>query len=250
MNNNSISYDPESKKFQAEEREVAMVNPEQDDEVEELEPGEKPPEESYGQQIRDLLAEGYTGKQIIELGYAKSTTIQEARRFVKANGGTIMHGKGGNGNGSPMLPVKLGKGDSIPIESELANIRLQDGEYKLGFVDGMRVLVLGAKLNQMLIAGLSETTSSQLALLKEAKSDSKEVAQETVLEVLPHFAEMLKEAARASSPNPMASMMSRLLEGPMTQAFSGMFSMFGKPPGQGQPGQALPEGWSDSSKEK
>lgn len=215
----------------------------QENETEEV--GLLPEDDSLASQIRKLLADGHTGKAIIEMGYRESTVRQEARKMAKRNG------KPTNGAGV-MLPVKLGKGDTIPIESELANIRLQDGEYKLGFVDGMRVLVLGAKLNQMLVANLSETTASQLALLKEAKSDSKEVAQETVLEVLPHLADMMKETARASSPNPIASMFSRMLEGPMTQALSGVFKMFGAPQiGQGQPGQGgtgLPEGWQDTSK--
>jgi hypothetical protein len=52
-------------------------------------------------------------------------------------------------------------------------------------------------------------------------------------------------------------MFSRILEGPMTQAMSGIFNMFGMPQaggqsqqGQGQPTQSpLPPGWSYSLKE-
>lgn len=195
-----------------------------------------PEDDSLGSQIRELLSDGHTGKAIIDMGYKESTVRQEARKMAKRNGKPT--------NSGPMLPVKLGKGDTIPIESELTNIKLQDGEYKLGFIDGMRVLVLGAKLNQMLTANLSETTASQLALLKEAKSDEKGVAQETVLEMLPHFAEMIKETARASSPNPMGSMLVRMMEPLMTNAFSGMTKMFPGMPqaGQGQ-AQGLPPGW-------
>lgn len=248
MAEEEVTLNPTTKKFEAiKKEEGGMAEPE---ELAEKLPGEEdPPEEDgYGVQIRELLEEGHTGKQIIEMGFSKSTVIQEARKFVKKNGGTIMGGKGsGTGNGQSMFPVKLGKGDSIPIEAELDGIRLQDGEYKLGFTDGMRVIILGAKLNQMLIAGLSETTSSQLALLKEAKTDEKGVAQEAVLEMLPHFAEMMKETARASSPNPMASLMSRILEGPITQAMSGMFKMFPGMTPQAQPGQSnLPSGWQDA----
>lgn len=231
---NRVVLDPNTKKFRQEKQEGNMeevVNPEA-----EL----NPEEENLAEQIREMLSEGYSGKEILQTGvYKESTVRQEVRKWMKKNG------KPTTNNAEVNLPVKLGKGDTIPIETELTGIRLQDGEYRTGFIDGLRIMVLGAKLNQMLTANLSETTASQLALLKEAKSDSKEVAQNTVLELLPHFSEMLKESARASSPAPMQAMFARMMEGPLTQAMSGMFKMF---PGMGQQpqgqGQALPVGWT------
>lgn len=215
----------------------------QENENEEV--GLLPEDDSLASQIRELLADGHSGKQIIEMGYKESTVRQEARKWAKKNGKPIT-------NGSSTLPIKLGKGDTIPIETEIQNIVIDgDQKYKSGYLDGMRTLIIGARLNQMLIAGLSETTASQLMLLKEAKSDSKEVAQETVLEILPHIADMMKETARASSPNPMASMMSRLLETALEPMMKNMMgAMMPKQPGQtqGQQVQSLPAGWQDTTK--
>lgn len=214
----------------------------QKNETEEV--GLSPEDDSLASQIRELLADGHTPKQIIEIGgYKEATVYQEARKWLKKNGKPKT-------NDTPALPVKLGKGELIPIETELQHIRIDgDEKYRGGVIDGMRLILIGAKLNQMLISGLSETTASQLMLLKEAKSDSKEVAQETVLEILPHIADMMKETARASSPNPMGSLLARMMEGPLTQAMSGMFKMFPGMTPQSQPGQSnLPQGWQDTTK--
>lgn len=255
MNNDKVTLNRETNRF--EKGGAMVIKPQQvetepEGEVEELEPVEELPEEENGYcaQIRELFTKGYSGKDIISMGYSKSTVIMEGRKFFKKNEGTIMGGKnGGNtGNGAPALPAKLGRGDSIPLEVELRNIHIDgDEKYRGGVIDGMRLILIGARLNQMLISGLSETTASQLALLKEAKSDSKEVAQETVLEILPHFTEMIKEASRASSPNPMGSMFARMMEGPLTQAMSGMMGMFGAKQPQGKQEQSLPTGWQDET---
>lgn len=206
-----------------------------------------PEDESLAEQIRELLADGHSGKDIIQMGYKESTVRQEARKWAKKNGKAI-------NNERPMLPVKLGKGDTIPVEAEISNIVIDgDAKYRAGFLDGMRTLVAGAKLSQMLTGNLAEITSSQLAILKEAKSDSEDVAERTVVAALPYFEKMITESARASSPNPMASMFSRLLENPMSQALNGMFKMFGMPQaggqGQGQ-GQNLPPGWENLTEQK
>ena len=88
--------------------------------------------------------------------------------------------------------------------------------------------------------------------VKEVKESSKEVEQEAVHEMLPHIADMLKEASRAASPNPIAGVFSRMLESTLTPVMGNLMSMFklpGQPQGQLSQGQSsLPTGWSDSSK--
>lgn len=201
-----------------------------------------PEEENLAEQIRELLADGHSGKDIIAMGYKESTVRQEARKWAKRNSGKV-------GNGNSKLPVKLAKGDTIPIESELEGIRLQDGDYRVGFIDGLRVLVLGCKLSQMLTANLAETTSSQLALLKEAKSDSKDVAEETLARAIPYIQNMIRESAIAASPNPLAGMMQRLFEPFFQNMFGGMFGRMLPQQGQTrQPQPSLPPGWEYAPK--
>ena len=245
-----ISLDPETKRFRAKNREDGMVQ-KKGNGLDELE-GEE--ELTLGKQVDALLEQGYSQKEIREQGFSPSLVRQRVRKRNKRLGVPAPESKNENGesaaDNAPKFPQKIGSKDIIPIEVSLQNIRLQDGEYKLGFVDGMQVLVIAARLNQMLATTQSETFGAQLALLREAKSDSKDVAQETVLEILPHLADMMKETARASSPAPMQAMFSRLFETALTPVLGNLMGMFGGAKPQGQPGQtqSLPAGWEDKTK--
>ena len=199
-------------------------------------------EESLAEQIRELLAEGYSAKEILQTGlYKESTVRQEVRKWMKKNSPKA------NNNGA-RFPIKLGKGDFIPVETALDGVHLQDGEYRSGFIDGMRTLIIAAKFNQILTANQAEITTSQLQLLKEAKTDAENVAQTTIATALPYFERIAKEASIASSPNPVAAMFTRLMEPMFGSMFSRMFPGM-LPQGQ-QPGQSqqfgLPPGWSYS----
>ena len=89
---------------------------------------------------------------------------------------------------------------------------------------------------QGLAAAQSETMESQLKILREAKSESKEVAQAAAegaaAIVGQQVQELLRQAASAGSPNPMAAMFTQAIQPYFTQAFARLFSMFG---GFGQP---------------
>jgi hypothetical protein len=68
------------------------------------------------------------------------------------------------------FPIQIGAKDVIPPEAALEHIRLQDGDYKLGFIDGMQTLIVAARYNQLLAAAQAEVMKTQLELFKEAKS--------------------------------------------------------------------------------
>ncbi len=155
------------------------------------------------------------------------------------------------------FPVKIGKSEIIPPEQALRDIRLQDGDYKLGFVDGMGVLIMAARYNTLLAAGQAEVLSNQLKIMEESKKGSAEVAQEAaaraVAGMMPQVLDMVKQSTLASSPNPMLTMMTQAMQPMLTQVMGNMMTMFQPKPGQpgvqpppGQPGAQPAPGYQQT----
>jgi hypothetical protein len=110
---------------------------------------------------------------------------------------------------------------------------------------------------QGLASAQAQITDTQIKLLREAKSDSKEVAhaaaEEAAWRVGQQVQEVARQASKPESPNPMASMFSQTIQPYFSQALSQMFGMFGgfgvpggMMPPVGQPGQVLPGGGQPS----
>ena len=103
---------------------------------------------------------------------------------------------------------------------------------------------------QGLASAQAQITDTQIKLLREAKSGSKEVAhaaaEEAAWRVGQQVQEISRQAAKPESPNPMASMFSQTIQPYFSQALSQMFGMFGgfgapggmMAPPAGQPAQA------------
>ena len=196
-------------------------------------------EENLSAEVDQLLEEGLTQKQIEAKGYSPSLIRQRIRKRLKA--GKIQPGQAGKGNEGI---VKLGPKDIIPPEQALRNIRLQDGDYKLGFIDGMGVLIMAARYNQLLAASQAEVIKSQLEILKESREGAVELAQQAAGEAAAtaaaratahmdaRFDQILAQKAEAKPPDTMEGVMARTMNTVMQQ-FTQM--MFG-----GQGGQVGP----------
>ena len=82
---------------------------------------------------------------------------------------------------------------------------------------------------QGLAAANAQTTETQLRVLREAKSDSHEIAQEAAQEAALRVGQQVQEIARqattAGSPNPMASMVTQAIQPFFTQTVGRMFGM-------------------------
>jgi len=103
----------------------------------------------------------------------------------------------------------------------------------------------------MILQGLTtaqaQTTETQLRILREAKSESREIAQAAAEQAAQMVGgqvnEIVRQSARPESPNPMASMFSQTIQPYFSQALARMFGMLGgfgqmprmAPPQQGQP---------------
>lgn len=192
--------------------------------------------------IRQLHDLGYSNAQIHqEFGFKKSTVYRvcPVRPVKGGNDKSLERGKPG------YELMKIGAKDMIPPEQALRDIRLQDGDYKLGFVDGMGTLIMAARYNQILAASQAETLSNQLKIMEEARKGSAEVAQEAAAraaasvgaQIMPEV-EAIKTQIMSQGQNPMAAMMMTLMQPSMQQAAQKLAGLFGatKPGATGQPG--------------
>ena len=213
-------------------------------------------------EINRLLDEGYSVKQIIDLGFKRRTVYHYAKLRVKpenepASGSDI---SASNSNGKVKHEmIKLGYKDVIPPEAVLDVLHLpQNGDavevWRRGVLDGVGILLLGARYSQLTAAGQTEIVKNQLDILREAKSDSKEVAraaaEEAAWRVGQQVQELAQQTAKPESPNPMASMFTNAMQPYFSQALGQMFGMFGfgAPGGMmPQPGQTQPSGAQPSS---
>ena len=124
-------------------------------------------------QLRDL---GYSNTQINqEFGFKKSTVYKVCPvRPVRGGNDKSLETRGKSG----YELMKIGAKDMIPPEQALRDIRLQDGDYKLGFIDGMGVLIMASRYNTLLATSQAELLTNQLKIMEESRKGSAEVAQE------------------------------------------------------------------------
>ena len=180
-------------------------------------------------QLHDL---GYSNTQIHQdFGFKKSTVYKvcPVRPVKRGNDKPLEVRKPG------YALMKIGSKDMIPPEQALRDIRLQDGDYKLGFVDGMGLLIMAARYNQLLAAGQAEVLSNQLKIMEESRKGSAEVAQEAAMraaagvgaQIMPEV-EALKTQLAASGENPMATMMTTLMMPSFQKAGQQMAQLFMK----------------------
>ena len=194
--------------------------------------------------IRQLHDFGYSNTQIHqEFGFKKSTVYKVLPvRPTKGGDDKSLETKGKTGHEL----MKIGSKDMIPPEQALRDIRLQDGDYKLGFTDGMGVLIMAARYNQILAASQAEVLSNQLKIMEESRKGSTEMAQEAAAraaasvgaQIMPEV-EAIKTQIMSQGQNPMASMMMTLMMPSLQQAaqqFAGLFTKTqpGVQPGSGQ----------------
>ena len=136
-------------------------------------------------EINRLLDEGYSVKQIIDLGFKRRTAYHYAKLRVKpenepASGSDTAVGP--NGRVKHEM-IKLGSKDVIPPEAVMDVLHLpQNGDavevWRRGVLDGVGILLLGARYSQLTAAGQAEVVKNQLDIMREAKDSNKDIARE------------------------------------------------------------------------
>lgn len=209
--------------------------------------------------IMELLEKNYKRSQLInDLGFAPSTVDTVIREYKEKHGGEIPAERGAANEGKFEV-IKMDTKQIVPPEQALRGIRLQDGEYKLGFQDGMGVLIMAARYNQILAASQSEILTNQIKIMEEARKGSADMAQEAAMraavgvaaQIMPKVDQLASQIA-AGSQNPMASLMMSMMAPAFQQAGQQVAQLFGQTqPGQAQPGGDEPQQpWSPPNVEE
>lgn len=209
-----------------------------------LPPGDE--EETVTQEITNLFNQGWSADEIIKKGGFARTTVNKI--------GKTLGFPGREKKEIHKLPEKLTGKEIIPPEAALEHIRLQDGDYKVGFQDGMSVLIMAARYNQLLGASQAEVLKGQLAIFKMAQEGSDKkmeqlasivagASEENKREILSVIQAQGQAGRMAASSNPMQVMLSEtlaqtfqpMLADALGRVMTGLGGL-GQPPPQKQPG--------------
>jgi len=211
---------------------------------------EEEKEQKVKERITELLDKRYTRSQLInDFDLATSTVDTVIRGYKESHGGQIPAQQTPASKEGKFEVMKMDTKQIVPPEQALVGIRLQDGEYKLGFQDGMGVLIMAARYNQILAASQSEILTNQIKIMEESRKGSMDMANEAAMraaagtgaQIMPKLDQLASQMA-ASGQNPMASMMTTLMMPSMQQAAQQLAGLFTKTqPGGTQPGPGQPE---------
>jgi len=150
-------------------------------------------------EINRLLDDGYTVKQIVELGFKRRTAYHYAKMRIQPENEPAGSGQGdGSSTGQPGKSkqelIKLGAKDVIPPEAVLEVLHLpQNGDavevWRRGVLDGVGILLLGARYAQLTAAGQADIVKNQLDIMREAKDSNKDIAMEAARQVGDQFSQ-------------------------------------------------------------
>ena len=228
---------------------------------------EKQQEDTIKGRIIGLLQKGYTRGQLIsDFSFAERTVDSAIKDYKEQEGGETGEPKKSDefDTKALALPAKMDIKQVIAPEYLIKHLSFVDGGQRQTFIDALLVYEAARRsvmedivIIQGLASAQAQITDTQIKLLREAKSDSKEVAhaaaEEAAWRVGQQVQEVARQAAKPESPNPMASMFSQTIQPYFSQALSQMFGMFGgfgvpggMMPPVGQPGQVPPGGGQPS----
>ena len=223
---------------------------------------DKPRDETIKDQIVSLLRKGYRRAQLIQdFGFAERTVDAAISAYKELNKGNAEDAKGsgkpiaddeapasqsknrGKGATEPSrdgaLAIRKEKESVLPewLERDVAEIFDGQTRDQRIFLAGMSVPLMGLRLFaegvKPIIDLLSIWQEGQAQAARAVQSSGTEIArataQEVVSDITPQFMQALREASTASSPNPFASMLTRLFEPHLQQMISSLMKGFGMP---------------------
>jgi len=264
MNNDQENTETETLEAKTEtalQTEAPVANATPQPETEMLSPSEEPETQVPADESID---------QIIDLGFKRRTVYHYAKKRVKPENeptsGNDATAVGQTSKGKYDM-MKLGSKDVIPPEAVLDALRLlQDGEavevWRRGVLDGVGILLLGARYAQLTAAGQAEIVKNQLDIMREAKDGNKDIAREAARETAMEMANYIVQKIPKPEPSSEEPSMASRMMGPMadvagkqmanmfSKMFGGMFGM--NPQGQGDDEQSsqsqMPSGWEYENK--
>jgi len=207
-------------------------------------------EENLGQEVDELLEEGFTQKEIEARGYSPSLVRQRIRKRVKAGKEPFAPTPSKDG----ALALRKEKGSVLPewLEADVAEIFDGNIRDRKIFMAGMSVPMMGLRMFTETIKPLTDLLSTwqkgqaeaARAMQGSGTETAQLAAQQVISQAMPQILSAVREQGTSRSANPMGDMMVRLIE-PQFQnlmgTFMGGFGMPGMgmmpPAGQAPPGQ-------------
>jgi len=203
-------------------------------------------EENLGQEVDELLEDGFTQKEIEARGYSPSLVRQRIRKRVKAGKEPFSTPTSKDGS----LVFRKEKESVLPewLETDVAEIFDGNIRDRKIFMAGMSVPLMGLRMFSETVKPLTDLLSTwqkgQAEAARAVQGSGYETAhlaaQQVISQALPQILGAVKDNSVAASPDPVGSMMTRMIE-PYLQQMMGSF-MGGMMPGMVQPGFTPPQG--------
>jgi hypothetical protein len=209
----------------------------------------EPEEENLGEEVDELLEEGFSQKEIEAKGYSASLVRQRIRKRVKA-------GKEPYNTTSPKegaLALRKDRESVLPewLEADVAEIFDGNIRDRKIFMAGMSVPMMGLRMFSETIKPLTDLLSTwqkgQAEAARAMQGSNVETAQmaaqNVISQAMPQILGAVKNSATPTSVNPMGDMMVRLIEPQlqnlMNSFMGGMMPGMSMMPGQVPPGQNM-----------
>lgn len=217
-------------------------------------------EENLSQEVDELLEEGLSQKDIEARGYSPSLVRQRIRKRVKAGKEPSSPSPGKDNT----LAIRKEKESVLPewLEADVAEIFNGNLRDRKIFMAGMSVPLMGLRMFSESVRPLTELLATfqkgQAEAARAMQGSSYETAQMAAQQVLsqamPQILGTVKSQAVNASPDPVGSMMTRLIEPHLQNMMYSMMGGFMRPgqnpgmmpgmtPPSGQPYQQPPSGF-------
>lgn len=185
---------------------------------------DKSQDETIKGQIIALLGKGYTRRQLIgDFNFAERTVDNAIKEYKEQHGDEANEAKTSN-NSDPKslaIPAKLDIKQVIAPEYLIKHLSFVDDDRRQTFVDALLVYEAARRsvmedivILQGLAATQAQTIETQLKVLREAKSESSEIAQAAAEEAAWRVGQQVQEVApqatnKATTTNLVTSRMAK-----------------------------------------
>lgn len=205
-------------------------------------------EENLSQEVDELLEEGFSQKEIEARGYSPSLVRQRVRKRVKAGKEPFSTPTSKDG----ALALRKEKESVLPewLETDVAEIFDGNIRDRKIFMAGMSVPLMGLRMFSETVKPLTDLLSTwqkgQAEAARAVQGSGYETAhlaaQQVISQAMPQILGAVKDNSVAASPDPVGSMVTRMIEPYLQQmmgSFMGGMMQFGQNPGM-MPGMAPP----------
>jgi hypothetical protein len=208
---------------------------------------EQEKEENLSQEVDELLEEGLTQKEIEARGYSPSLVRQRIRKAVKA-GKLSNQSSGRDGN----LALRKEKESVLPewLETDVAEIFDGNIRDRKIFMAGMSVPLMGLRLfgesmkplMDLMATWQKGQAEAARALQGSSAETAQMVAQQVLAQAMPQILGAVKDNATpaVASPNPVGSMITRIIEPYFQQMMQQTMGAFMGGVMPGMPGMGMP----------